>query len=309
MEAQFENMKKNFSESRSFEMDDFTAALANLQSRLKKLTSFDDVSPITGDGTEEVSLVEILVLRDQAKLAAQSGKLARCSQLEALANFMLQQIVPSEYDYEASIDYLIGLGIPEPKTREWSMPKSDLELCTAALREHLDTTGPLTGIQVGNCFGVSLAWFANFIRSVDPESVLISVDPNYTIGGLYDNPQRTVIQLLQHFGLQKSNLMVTGYSLNRNEENWQPSCENLLPNLARIGVTQADFVLLDGWHDFDYTVREFREVAPLLRPGGVILVDDVEHLEGVRKAFDVVCNDGIFVNHGTPGRIGILTKI
>ena len=103
--------------------------------------------------------------------------------------------------------------------------------------------------------------------------------------------------------------MMTGDSLNRNEDDWQPSCEDLIPNLARVGVTEADFVLLDGWHEFNYTVREIREVAALLKPGGVILMDDVEHLEGPRRAFEIASQDDNLVSQGTPGRIGILTKV
>ena len=109
---------------------------------------------------------------------------------------MLQQLVPATYNYEDIIDFLIGLGVPEPQIREWSMHKE-------------------------------------------------------AMGGRIPNPQRLVIQRLNHFNLQSSNLMVTGYSLSLNADTRQPSCENRLPNLSRVGFTQIDFALLDGWHDFE----------------------------------------------------------
>ena len=116
---------------------------------------------------------------------------------------------------------------------------------------------------------------------------MVSVDPNYSMGGVADNPQRIVMRLLSHFGLQKNNLMVTKYSLDKNQPHWQPSCEDLMPNLARLGVSKADFILLDGWHERNYTLREIRACIPLLREGGLILVDDVENLGEVREAISL----------------------
>ena len=244
-------------------------------------------------------------MREQAKEAKRSGKQAREEHLEQLADYFLRQCIPTEYTYENAIRFLVGLGLPEAMIHQWSMPKEALEACGDALKKKLPLDGPLKSIQVGNCFGTSLAWFSNFILAIHPDSLMISVDPNYSMGGVAHHPQRIVTRLLSQFGLQKNNLMVTGYSLDKNEEHWQASCEDLLPNFARMGINDADFILLDGWHERNYTLREIRASAPLLKPGGLILVDDVNAPE-VREAVDEACADGSFVNLGMPSRIAIV---
>ena len=283
-------------------------AVSSLKERLSKVSSDAQGGLVFGEAGGPVDFLEVIVLREQAKAASSDGKQARAEQLGQLADFLLGQCIPTTYDYEQAIRFLTGVGLAEPKIREWSMPKPSLEACSSALREHLKVDKPLVALQVGNCFGASLAWFSNLIVSTHPESLMVSVDPNYSMGGVADNPQRIVMRLLAHFGLQKNNLMVTGYSLDKNQPHWQPSCEDLMPNLARLGVSKADFILLDGWHERNYTVREIRACTPLLREGGLILVDDVENLGEVREAIDEACADGSFVNLGMPERIAILAR-
>ena len=72
MQKQFENMQKQFCENRAFSQSHFETAVSNLKTRLQKITSFDDVSPILSEDTAAISLIEVLVLRDQAKQAAGS---------------------------------------------------------------------------------------------------------------------------------------------------------------------------------------------------------------------------------------------
>jgi len=286
----------------------FENAVSALKGRLSKLSSDSNGGFTFEADSGPINLLEVIILREQAKAASSNGKPARAEQLGQLADFLLGQCVSTTYDYEAAIRFLTGLGLAEPMIREWSMPQPSLQACTNALKEHLKTDEPLVALQVGNCFGASLAWFSNLIVSAHPDSLMVSVDPNYSMGGVADNPQRIVMRLLSQFGLQKNNLMVTGYSLDKNQPHWQPSCEDLMPNLARLGVSKADFILLDGWHERNYTLREIRACIPLLREGGLILVDDVENIGEVREAIDEACADGRFVNLGMPERIAILAK-
>lgn len=283
-------------------------AISDLKKRLSTLSKSPEGGLMFESEGSPVTLLEVIILREQAKEAAVGGNQPRAEQLHQLADFLVARCVSTDYDYEAAIRFLVGLGLAEPMIREWSMPKKSLEACSAALQKHLKTDEPLLALQVGNCFGASLTWFSNLIVSAHPDSLMVSVDPNYSMGGVADNPQRIVMRLLSQFGLQKNNLMVTGYSLDKNQPHWQPSCENLMPNLARLGVSKADFILLDGWHERNYTLREIRACVPLLREGGIILVDDVENLGEVREAVDEACEDGSFVNLGMPERIAILAR-
>jgi predicted O-methyltransferase YrrM len=43
-----------------------------------------------------------------------------------------------------------------------------------------------------------------------------------------------------------------------------------------------DFIFIDGWHTFDYTLIDFFYSDKLLRIGGVIIIDDALH-KGVKK--------------------------
>lgn len=285
--------------------DILKSTITRLKNRVQKISVKDNGALMLEAGDETITFLEAVVLREQAKEAKRSGKQAREEHLDQLADYFLRQCIPTDYNYEAAIQFLVGLGLQDTVIRKWSMPEEALEACGEALKKRLSLDKPLKSIQVGNCFGASLAWFSNFICTAHPDSLMISVDPNYSMGGVAHHPQRLVTKLLSHFGLQKNNLMVTGYSLDKNEDHWQASCEELLPNFARMGINDADFILLDGWHDRDYTLREVRACAPLLKPGGLILVDDVNAPE-VREAVDEACADGSFINLGMPSRIAIV---
>ena len=43
-----------------------------------------------------------------------------------------------------------------------------------------------------------------------------------------------------------------------------------------------DFVFIDGWHTFDYTLIDFFYADKLIREGGIIIIDDALH-RGVAK--------------------------
>jgi methyltransferase family protein len=48
-----------------------------------------------------------------------------------------------------------------------------------------------------------------------------------------------------------------------------------LPSLVSQG-TKVDFAFIDGWHTFDYALTDFFYVDLLLRPGGVVVIDDTD---------------------------------
>jgi predicted O-methyltransferase YrrM len=52
--------------------------------------------------------------------------------------------------------------------------------------------------------------------------------------------------------------------------------------LSTYGEEYFDFIFIDGWHTFDYTLIDFFYADRLLRIGGVILIDDALH-KGVQK--------------------------
>ena len=176
------------------------------------------------------------------------------------------------------------------------------------------------GLHVGNFAGVSLAYFIHALGGGD--AVVTAIDPNITHRGIA-NPAGKVLALLSRFGLERNCLLITGYSLERNVANdgrdyaggfsadafsAEPSCANTLPNLARLAPAAFDFAVMDGNHDGAYLRRELREVAALLRPGGVLVLDDVSsewfEIERVYAELDAA----VFEKLGTDGRVGVLRK-
>ncbi len=52
--------------------------------------------------------------------------------------------------------------------------------------------------------------------------------------------------------------------------------------LNTYGENYLDFIFIDGWHTFDYTLIDFFYADKLLRKDGIILIDDALH-KGVEK--------------------------
>ncbi len=214
------------------------------------------------------------------------------------------------FSYEQAIRFLVGRGLDEREVRAGSMPEASLAFALHRALDHLPADRPLAGLQVGNFVGVSLAYVSSALRAVHPRSVTVSVDPDMTHRGIAE-PRRHVLALLGHFGLLANNLVVAGYSLERSwgEAPAEPACEQVLDSLATVCGEGLDLVLLDGHHAGEYLARELTALRPALRPGAVVVVDDVEvgPWDEVVQVFDTVTADtDHFEELGRDGRIGVL---
>ena len=220
-----------------------------------------------------------------------------------------------DYSCDAAIDFLASIGCDRPQVVAGSMPQSSLDYARTFIPPDAQR-----GLHVGNFVGVSLAYFIHALGGGD--AVVTAIDPNIMHRGIA-NPSAKVLALLSRFGLEKGCLLVTGYSLERNVANdgrdyaggfaadafsTEASCANALPHLARIAPAGFDFAVMDGNHDGTYLRRELREVATLLRPGGVLVLDDVSsewfEIERVYADLDAPA----FEKLGTDGRVGVLRK-
>ncbi|MDO9553113.1 class I SAM-dependent methyltransferase [Rhodonellum sp.] len=71
---------------------------------------------------------------------------------------------------------------------------------------------------------------------------------------------------------------------------------NLIEKASEIALPQLleqkesfDFALIDGWHTFDHTLVDFFYLEKLIRPGGIIGIDDI-HLPGINKVVRYLLN-------------------
>ena len=111
-------------------------------------------------------------------------------------------------------------------------------------------------IEVGMAFGIS----AFYILS-NKDTNLISIDP-------YQSTQwnNNGINLLKKFGFNKRHKCIE-----------KKSYEALPELLKKEGEGSFDFIFIDGWHTFDYTLVDFFYANLLLKVNGFIVIDDALH--------------------------------
>lgn len=225
------------------------------------------------------------------------------------------------FTYEGALGFLDGLGLDPAHTREGSMPLASLELVHRHL-DGLDRARPLLALHVGNFLGVSLAYLAHALGAVNAGSKVVSIDPNLTHRGV-PRTMETVLALLTHFGLEGRVAILTGYSLEKNTSNngevfagydpvanWssERACTQQLALLGALSPARFDLCLMDGNHDAEYLGRELEHVYGLLRPGGLLVLDDVaEAWPEIQSAFRAISPDR-FRTVVADGRIGILAR-
>lgn len=230
------------------------------------------------------------------------------------------------YSYAAAIDFHCSRGLPRGHVEAGSMPEASLVFCCAALDKFVQIDGPLVGLHVGNFLGVSLAHFANYVRGRNSKSIVQSIDPDITHRGIA-HPQQHVIASLNHFGLHRNALISVGYSVGKSISNdgeffvgddgeYDPyskfdeelACEETLTNLGILSPGRFDFAVIDGNHEGNHLRREADLVGLLLRPGGLLILDDVsEAWAEIKAAFDGLQTIGWDVV-GADGRVGILHR-
>lgn len=225
------------------------------------------------------------------------------------------------YTYNAAMDFLVDCGLNADQIKSVSMDEPSLLFCAAALQK-LEIQEAVYGLHIGNAVGMSLAYFSHVVQELHPDSIMASIDPNIHHEGV-DNPLSKVIALLNHFGFQNRNLILTGYTLEKNissdghvsgsydpvvEVEHEHSCENQLDILDRMGGFKFHFCVIDGNHDPVYLRREIDSVDRLLKPGGILILDDVSRrwrdLQRVYQSIEPSKYDDL----GTDGRVGILRK-
>jgi predicted O-methyltransferase YrrM len=226
------------------------------------------------------------------------------------------------FSYEAAIAFLDARGLPGGQTREGSMPVTSLELVAEQI-DRLDASSPLVALHIGNFVGVSLAYLAWVLTSVRAGSRVLSIDPNIPHRGI-TRPAETVVALLTHFGLESSVGVLHGYSLTKNPSNdgvsfgsydpvanWgaEQACTDQLGLLRIMAPGRFDVCLIDGNHEGGYLARELEAVADLLRPDGLLVLDDVgKAWPEIQSVYAAAAPDQ-FAKVAADGRVGLLRRV
>jgi Methyltransferase domain len=231
------------------------------------------------------------------------------------------------YSYSAAVEFHCAKGLPRGHVVGGSMPESTLAFCSKTLDDLIPAANqrPLIGLHIGNFLGVSLSHFVNYVRQRNEKSVVVSIDPNLTHQGI-EYTQKHVIAILNHFGLQKNAVICVGYSTNKTVSNdgiafvdengleYDPysgfqseqSCEDTLSNLCTISQGKFDFAVVDGNHEGSHLRRETAMVRRLLRPEGILILDDVSDAwTEIKAEYDDLRSKG-WRAVTADGRVGVL---
>ena len=117
--------------------------------------------------------------------------------------------------------------------------------------------------------------FANGISAVyilmNKNTTLISIDPNQKTEWKSEG-----LKILKKFDLHKNHKLIE-----------KKSYEALPELLKKEGNNSFDFIFIDGWHTFDYTLVDFFYADLLLKVDGIIVIDDALH-SGVSKCVNYI---------------------
>jgi len=230
-----------------------------------------------------------------------------------------------DYDYELSIQKLVDRGVSEQQIRDGSIPESSLDYLFDILNERLKDLTSIKALHIGNFVGISLLYLSNALLKINSNTIIISIDPNIPHRGV-STPQKYVCYLLNIFGFQKSNIILTGYTLEKNfgddggtfyfskftnnkSNNHDYIITNLLENLVNLNI-HLDFILIDGNHDGKYLDREVKLVDKLLNKNGMLVLDDVNrNWEEVNYVYKKTLLNPVYKLLANDNRIGIIEKV
>jgi len=251
--------------------------------------------------------------------------LLRQKKLNAARDRQLEKHVPeiatADFDFGDSVRFLESLGCDRQQVVAGTIPAGSLNYA-ASFFDRLPQ-GRVRGLHIGNFVGISLAFFAAAVKKHHQESMVVAIDPNITHRHTR-NPMEKVMALLKHFGLDDRCMVITGYSLEQsiandgrdylgnyiedNAHSTEPSCCNQLPLLTSLSPHSFDFAVLDGNHEGAYLRRELDWIDRLLRPGGLLILDDVcASWFEIEEVYETLSGEH-YEKLGTDGRIGIARR-
>ena len=117
-------------------------------------------------------------------------------------------------------------------------------------------------LEIGMAFGIS----AFYILSSSPDISLISIDPHQKTDW-----KSSGVKLIKKMNYDTKHTLIT-----------EKSYVAMPDLLQKHGEESFDFIFIDGFHTFDYTLVDVFYAILLVKTGGIILIDDALH-RGVAK--------------------------
>ena len=232
----------------------------------------------------------------------------RHKSIESTAHIILLPKLIDGHDYEAIVQFLVSLDVPEHHVREGGVPLQSLQFIHNSTMQALPTSRRLIGLHIGNFVGVSLAYITSALVKRSSEAICISIDPNLAHRGIA-SPQTLALSLLTRCNLQNNSIVAAGCSGLKRISNdatifsgYDPvkeflnesACEHVVRNLGSILPGMVDLVFIDGNHEANYLKEELRNILPLLRPGAFVVLDNVDEAwEEIRQVCTHIDNYGL----------------
>jgi predicted O-methyltransferase YrrM len=121
-------------------------------------------------------------------------------------------------------------------------------------------------LEVGMAYGISAFYILSNI-----DTTLISIDP-------YQDTQWL------NYGMN----LLKEFDFNKRHKLYKLKSYVVLPKLLKeLGDNYFDFIFIDGFHTFDYTLVDIFYASLLLKVNGIIIIDDALH-PGVKKCIDYI---------------------
>jgi predicted O-methyltransferase YrrM len=131
--------------------------------------------------------------------------------------------------------------------------------------------GATSAVEVGMAFCISTLAIADAL-SQTPAARLVSIDPHQSTGW-----GGAGMHLIGRAGLAHIVTLI------------EETSQQALPRLAANGE-RFDFAFIDGWHTFDHTLVDFFFADALLKPGGIVMLDDLAYPAIRRVAQFILAN-------------------
>ena len=141
-------------------------------------------------------------------------------------------------------------------------------------------------LEVGMAFGISAIYILQ-----NKNTTLLSIDPFQSLQW-----KNSGMDIIKNFEFEKRHSLIEDKSY------------IVLPELLKKNE-EYDFIFIDGFHTFDYTLIDFFYADKLLKINGIIIIDDVLH-NGVKKCVNYInTNYNSYKKLQSPITVGCYQKI